>query len=60
MPGVPLVFIVPAAVLLLAHVPPVIDGVREVVDPAHTAAVPDTVGLLFTLTVVITEQLPIA
>ena len=58
MPGDPEALTVPTAVLLLAHVPPVMDGVSDVADPTQTDDVPERVGLGFTLMVLVTEQAP--
>lgn len=59
-PGVPEVFTVPTAVLLLLQVPPVSEGVSEVEEPTHTDDEPVNVGAAFTVIVVDTEQLPSA
>lgn len=57
-PGEPEVFTVPTAVLLLLQVPPVGEGVRDVVEPTQIDDDPDNVGVAFTVIVLVTEHVP--
>ena len=59
-PGIPVEFTVPTAVLLLDQVPPVFTLDRDVVAPTHTDAVPVFAASGFTVTTDVVAQVPIA
>ena len=52
---------VPTVTIVLDHVPPAVASVSAVVKPSHTASEPViAAGCRFTVTIVVTAQLPIA